>query len=754
MAGSRPKRITRTNKKTDFEYDDYSTICECEVCARIGELPEDIDIDFTTVTVDEGGNNCLKRVPCDIKTKVNPASTIQALEQYLAQSEDPGNWGKAGDHGTKVQTSGVTITVYNNGTMMVQMNHKCVEWGLNIWPQVQHIITNQELPEDSEILNSDTVTPSGDAVCQMIDDTDQSTRVKQVYADETNPLMITPRHQSSYQPESTPLRGTVSRSAYKLAESTHKRVDVFESVLAKLAEEFLEHSLKVERSLQTIHSNLDVETKKKDEKIHNLRQEVDNLQTNRKKLLEENTLLSEQLKNQEIQSAKLLQSANQNADTTPSPPSTPQPHITSPPTTTNLESIYIKGNDHILSMMYNSTIRYRGVMYMTPEHAYQSTKMEYSGVEKDMLDSVKTAADGYAAKKEAKKCPYSVTWQDKKSKELENICRSRADQDLDFRTILKATDEQPLIHNVHSEYWGTGKSGKGKNIYGRILERVRKSLKDPEQDNSEETPLPEDREHLVVRKDATVLLLTDSVLKHVDPKRFRGKRVVHKQRVTNSEELLSVTRSLDASHKITEVVVHVGINDVTSGQSQSSICQNIEHSIVALKEKLKSTIVVSGLVSNSTQDKTTISNINRDMEQICSKRGCTFVPHNLKQHMFQDQVHVNLEGTTTMVTDITRHLRPTTKQNNRSYTGRQPTRLFVRPPYRPPARPSVRPPTRQEKYSAEKSYYNYNNYKSSEPESYNDNTYHGNEHYENNNRYNDYYNDYYQYNNDNYNRYE
>ena len=148
MAGSRPKRITRTNKKTDFEYDDYSTICECEVCARIGELPEDIVVDFTTVTVDEGGNNCLKRVPCDIKTKVNPASTIQALEQYLAQSEDPGNWDKAGDHGTKVQTSGVTITVYNNGTMMVQMNHKCVEWGLNIWPQVQHIITNQELPED------------------------------------------------------------------------------------------------------------------------------------------------------------------------------------------------------------------------------------------------------------------------------------------------------------------------------------------------------------------------------------------------------------------------------------------------------------------------------------------------------------------------------------------------------------------------------------------------------------------------------
>ena len=45
-----------------------------------------------------------------------------------------------------------------------------------------------------------------------------------------------------------------------------------------------------------------------------------------------------------------------------------------------------------------------------------------------MLDSVKTAADGYAAKKEAKKSPYSVTWQHKKSKELENICRSRADQ--------------------------------------------------------------------------------------------------------------------------------------------------------------------------------------------------------------------------------------------------------------------------------------------------------------------------------------
>ena len=349
----------------------------------------------------------------------------------------------------------------------------------------------------------------------MIDDTDQSTRVKQVNADETNPLMITPRHQSSYQPESTPLRGTVSRSAYKLAESTHKRVDVFESVLAKLAEEFLEHNLKVERSLQTIHSNLDVETKKKDEKIHNLkkknlRQEVDNLQTNRKKLLEENTLLSEQLKNQEIQSVTVLQSANQNADTTPSPPSTPQPPITSPPTTTNLESIYIKGNDHILSMMYNSTIRYRGVMYMTPEHAYQSTKMEYSGVEKDMLDSVKTAADGYAAKKEAKKSPYSVTWQDKKSKELENICRSRADQDLDFRTVLKATDEQPLIHNVHSEYWGTGKSGKGKNIYGRILERVRKSLKDPEQDNSEETPLPEDRDVKMSRKLILILPMENS----------------------------------------------------------------------------------------------------------------------------------------------------------------------------------------------------------------------------------------------------
>ena len=213
---------------------------------------------------------------------------------------------------------------------------------------------------------------------------------------------------------------------------------------------------------------------------------------------------------------------------------------------------YIKGEDNTLSMWAPNKVWYQGILYETAEHAYQCRKIEHIlGTNHALYDEVKEGKTANDAKRRAKMAPYSPGWQKKKKTEPENICLARMDQDPSVREALKSTRNKSLIHNVASEYWGTGETGHGQNQYGKTLEKIRldlhKNSKDGENAN-------ENRSHLVMRRRSTTILLTDSVLKDIDPSRFRWKRQVHKQSVYITSELEEVVQAIDENSKIKEVI--------------------------------------------------------------------------------------------------------------------------------------------------------------------------------------------------------
>ena len=328
-----------------------------------------------------------------------------------------------------------------------------------------------------------------------------------------------------------------------------------------------------------------------------------------------------------------------------------------------------------------------GTLFMSPEHAYQTMTIWHClGKEHKLAEEVTAAEDGYQAKSVSKNVPYSKSWEQKKKSIVAEICQIRSDQDVAFRDTLNESMNKKIVHNVNNNYWGTGGPDRsGLNTYGKILENLRKLLKDQEQSwipNDQENPEKEEdlssehgersvqMEALVMNKNTETLLITDSVLKLVEPKRFRGRRWVNKQRVSDSDELVSVLKTVNPKkHKLSEVVVHVGINDITDGKPISHIRDNFEEAIQDINDKLPNvSIVISAMVAKEYHK---VAQANKELQRLCSKyQGCTFVTHRMRDHMYNDPIHVTSEGTAVLVADITRSIQspqPTDNSQRRSF---------------------------------------------------------------------------------------
>jgi predicted NAD-dependent protein-ADP-ribosyltransferase YbiA (DUF1768 family) len=647
---------------------------------------------------------------------VDPITTLQALKTYYGDETM-----KLGDHGV-IFSEDVTVTLFNNGTLLVQKNHKCIEWGLEVWPKIQELLnpssqvhhrdsdkeTTSEEIEDSEgckllqtIEHTMNMTPRAEDMSITLNLSGEekqslkngNTYPKELLANKTNPLYETPVAIQGHSKTFPATPHTPNRSAYKIAEEANYRVAQLEVNMTKMYEQFISHCSHVEHLMTNDLRKKEEEIKGRDDKIINLREEVHNLQAIRSKLSDDINHLKEDLrkaieihKNKEAENKTILEELKKlNMTREKTEQEKEQAHSNSkqkvvnethsdsensdsiPPKSEVIDrNTYIKGDHNILSMLYPVKIWYRAEQYDTPEHAYQCTKIKHTlGDEEDLYHAVKTSKDGKAAKAEAKKAPYSRTWQKIKSNELENICHARVNQDVQFKSVLEATEDSPLVHNVASEFWGMGRSGKGKNQYGRTLERIRKNLNNGKHI---EQHSDQDKEHLVLRTKATSVLLCDSVLKNIDLRRFRGTQTqIHKQHVRNSQDLLNVSNALDSNNNITEVVIHVGVNDLADGESPSKLCENLQDAVNIMREKLpKATFVISDLVAAEYRK---VEHANKEIDKLTAKLHCTHSKHYLRSHMFSDDVHPTSQGMAVLVTDINRTLnpRPDEPQRNKGF---------------------------------------------------------------------------------------
>ena len=136
-----------------------------------------------------------------------------------------------------------------------------------------------------------------------------------------------------------------------------------------------------------------------------------------------------------------------------------------------------KGKYYFLSNFYNAPIMYEGLLYQNNESAFQSAKV--TDIEKRKQFCSK---DPSTAKKKGRNVTLRHDWEKIKANVGEMIfinsdndpcgCNDKAGRKLD-------TGDKELVEgNVWNDvYWGVCR-GRGKNMLGKILMKVRKELRE------------------------------------------------------------------------------------------------------------------------------------------------------------------------------------------------------------------------------------------------------------------------------------
>lgn len=126
-----------------------------------------------------------------------------------------------------------------------------------------------------------------------------------------------------------------------------------------------------------------------------------------------------------------------------------------------------------LSNFWMCKVVYEGITYTSSEHAYQAAKTRYRG-EKEHIASLKTPGQ---AKRAGKLVTMREDWYEVRDQIMEDILRIKFTTNEDLKQLLISTGDLYLeeTNTWGDVYWGVCK-GKGKNILGKILMKIREEL--------------------------------------------------------------------------------------------------------------------------------------------------------------------------------------------------------------------------------------------------------------------------------------
>lgn len=132
-----------------------------------------------------------------------------------------------------------------------------------------------------------------------------------------------------------------------------------------------------------------------------------------------------------------------------------------------------KGKYFFLSNFYSAPVEYEGLMYQNNESAFQSAKI--TDMEKRKQFCTK---DPSTAKKKGRNVTLRHDWEKIKDKVMEDCVRDKFTRNVELRQRLLDTEHKELIegNTWFDQYWGVCR-GRGKNMLGKILMRVREELR-------------------------------------------------------------------------------------------------------------------------------------------------------------------------------------------------------------------------------------------------------------------------------------
>jgi len=124
-----------------------------------------------------------------------------------------------------------------------------------------------------------------------------------------------------------------------------------------------------------------------------------------------------------------------------------------------------------------SPVVVNGKRYPTVEHFFQASKFPSNVEWQEAIRVSPTPAKAkqLGTEKDGEKRP---DWDTQKESIMLTGLRAKFQQNSGLLEQLKKTEPRPLIEASTDAYWGEGRTGKGKNRMGKLLEQVRTELKD------------------------------------------------------------------------------------------------------------------------------------------------------------------------------------------------------------------------------------------------------------------------------------
>lgn len=133
---------------------------------------------------------------------------------------------------------------------------------------------------------------------------------------------------------------------------------------------------------------------------------------------------------------------------------------------------------YIFSNFSSFAIEWKGCIYMTSEHVYQSEKFQDEKL-KEEIRNQRSADAAFRLAQEYRKDHIRSDWDEVKVNIMNDIIREKVRQHPYIRKKLLDSGERELIEDSPKDaFWGWGPNKDGKNMLGKLWIGIREELKE------------------------------------------------------------------------------------------------------------------------------------------------------------------------------------------------------------------------------------------------------------------------------------
>ncbi len=334
-----------------------------------------------------------------------------------------------------------------------------------------------------------------------------------------------------------------------------------------------------------------------------------------------------------------------------------------------------KGEEDPFSNLWRCKVTYNDEEYDSAEHAIQVTRaLHVFGGETDIIRRIKEIESPKQVKIFAdKNIPFSPSWQKKKVKVQGDIFTAKFDQNQDIDERLKETGTAKIRHTVASKFWGTGRYGKGKNIFGKWLEarRAGKPLSSVQDQSDIESDLDEevesDTEMAEQENDWSVagrpikfkpstenVIIGDSLTDQINAEQFA--KGTEKRTASTISDFENVVSRVVPNEKIKRTWVHVGINNIVDRQDNTisgtkedrkQDANRLGDAMIELRSKLpNSQIFYSEAIDRDNCDEVMDFNYHVEVFKNRKQDAFEYITHSISSDFFRerDRKHLSESG--------------------------------------------------------------------------------------------------------------